>query len=39
MRLIPSFARRGKGGFNYFSKPLPPPLAKGRILRPVTESL
>jgi hypothetical protein len=30
---IPSFARRGKGRFYYISsKPLQPPLAKGRIL-------
>jgi hypothetical protein len=31
VEIIPSFVRMGKGVFNFLSKPLRPPLAKGRI--------
>jgi hypothetical protein len=35
----PLLCKEGKGWFNYFSKPLQPPLAKRRILHPLTEFL
>jgi hypothetical protein len=37
--LIPSFARRGRGGFNYFSKTPPTSPCKREVFAPVTEGI